>query len=179
MSCETLLHAGHTASGYYFVDGPGGMNYELVECNFDLDPADAEFQLATTTIRLPEYPVAFHCDVLSDIVGIFPCTGVPVNVGDALSFDGTFTVPLDGVYLFMFTGSTGTDDLHTLVEIRVDGVSVGALWVFDDFQPDFGNEILSGSAHAIVSVQSGQKVDSYLDSGTIGGRFTGHLLFTN
>jgi hypothetical protein len=48
-----------TGSGYYFVDGPGGLHHQLVKCNFDLDPSDPLFQVATTTNLLAEYPVAF------------------------------------------------------------------------------------------------------------------------
>jgi hypothetical protein len=100
-SCETLLQSGHTAPGDYFVDGPGGVNYELVRCNLDLDPAsDAQFQVAASTNMLAEYPVAFHCNIgaFSTVGAIYPCTGLALNVGNSMeTASGVFTVPIDGV----------------------------------------------------------------------------------
>ena len=159
------------------MDGPGGLNYELVKCNLDLDPTDGQFQLATTTSKFPEYPVAFHCDVSSVVDRIFTCNSMQVNAGGAMGTDGIFTVPLDGVYLFTFSGWTHSDDVDTIVNIRSDGLSIAYFRVRDDWKPDYGDEVLSGSAQAIIALKKDQKVDSYLSSGYITGRFTGHLLY--
>ena len=100
-SCKTLLQSGHTSPGYYFVDGPGGLNYQLVKCNMNMEPSNAQFQVAAST-RLAEYSVAFDCYVDGKFPdgSVLPCSVDILNIGNAMNSNGTFTVPLDGVYFF-------------------------------------------------------------------------------
>jgi hypothetical protein len=180
-SCETLLQSGHTAPGYYFVDGPGGVNYELVRCNLDLDPSDAQFQVAASTNMLAEYPVAFHCRIndFSTVNAIFPCNTLVVNVGNAMDATGVFTVPIDGVYMFTFSGTSGSNDVSTIIRIRADGTALGYFRLLDG-RSGHGDEVLTGSVQVIANLTMGQKVDAYLDSGYTDNAlnfFTGHLLY--
>jgi hypothetical protein len=181
-SCETLQQSGHTAPGYYYVDGPGRVNYQLVRCNLDLDPSDTQFQVTTTTSNLPEYPVAFQClmNELSTVNTTFPCTNVVVNVGNAIDESGIFTVPIDGVYMFTFTAASSSNDVDTHIRIRADRGELAFVHFLDDWDADgHGNELLTGSVQVVASLTKGQEVDAYLAGGYTQSTsyFTGHLLF--
>jgi hypothetical protein len=91
---------------------------------------------------------------------------------------GTFTVPIDGVYMFTFTGSSHSDDVRTHVRIRADNVELGYFFFKDD-KASHGNDEFSGSLQVVASLKKGQKVDFYLQEGYISSYsyFTGHLLF--
>ncbi len=179
-SCETLRQAGHMGSGYFFLDGPGGLHYQLVKCNFDLERSDPQFQIATATSLLAEYPVAFECtrDGSYTSHGVISCSYVPVNVGNAMSSSGTFTVPFDGVYLFSISASTESDDVVTRVEIQVDGSAIGGFYLKDGGLKVEHDDDLSGSSQVVIRLNKGQQVNSYLRDGYLTQltRFVGHLL---
>lgn len=157
------------------------MNYQLVMCNLELDSSDPQFQVAASTSNLPEYPVAFQCwmNALSTVGTTFPCSKIVVNVGNAIDASGVFTVPIDGVYMFTFTGVSSSDDVDTHVRIRADRGELGFFHFYDDLDPSHGNEVLTGSVQVVANLTKGQEVDAYLDSGYTNSTsyFTGHLLF--
>jgi hypothetical protein len=130
---------------------------------------------------LAEYPVAFECALDGySTLGVIPCSNATVNVGNAMSTAGIFTVPFDGVYLFSFSASSNSDDTLTRVEIRVDASLMGGFRIWDrktNGYPD--DDELAGSSQVVARLKKGQKVDSFLANGylTTMTRFVGHLLF--
>jgi hypothetical protein len=163
------------------VDGPGGLHHQLVKCNFELDLSDSQFQVATTTSLFAEYPIAFECALGAyDTVGVIPCSTATVNVGNAMSTAGIFTVPFDGVYLFSFSASSDSDHIDTYVDLRVDGSLFGGFHFRDNYEViAAGDDYLSGSSQVVQRLKKGQKVDAYLESGSLEYpvHFNGHLLF--
>ncbi len=168
------------------LDGIPEATHSLVKCNFGLNPSDPLFQVATTTSPLAEYPVAFQCTLRYkghyDTVGVVPCSETPVNVGNAMSTAGIFTVPFDGVYLFSFSAPSFGDHVETVVNIRADALQIGGLYIMDRYSTATSgteDDELAGSRQVVARLRRGQKVDSYLASGYLSQytRFVGHLLF--
>ena len=137
-------------------------------------------------VTAEESKVAFHCTIntANSPESIIRCISVDVNVGDSMSSAGTFTAPLDGVYMFTFSGWTQSDDVITDIRLRVDGTDIGRVIVRDDWGPETEDETFSISIQAIANLKIGQQVDAYLVEGYTGfwtdnhvAVFTGHLIF--
>jgi hypothetical protein len=177
------LAAGHNAPGYYLIDAPTQFDtqqYEVVKCNMRLETSNAQFQ-QTTGVRLNKHmplPIAFDYKrtAVYNTVGIVPYTTALLNLGNAMSTNGIFTVPVDGTYQFTFTGSKSKHDAYTRAALHVDSSEVGLIqaWSADD----------NLSVNVIVKVRKGQQVYVYLKSGQFIGipedqniHFTGHLLY--
>ena len=183
-SCETLLNSGHTAPGYYWIDGPGELNFDLVKCNLNLEPSDPQFEKKTMA-KLAEFPVAFdlYRNVWYSSNGtVVTYEGSHVNVGGAMTTEGIFTAPLDGVYVFSYCGhtySTYYGNPMTTVQIRVDSTAVSSYSI--KATANYGDHV-TGITQAIVSLMKGQKVDAYLYSGrsqtvySNDTHFTGYLI---
>jgi hypothetical protein len=175
-SCQALLLVGHTVPGYYIVDVPGGENYKVVHCNFPAGPSDSQFQV-DTEVMFAEFPVAF-----SFSRGVLKTPGVVINYnqrivneGNAMTYSGTFTAPLDGIYSFSFfldePASMGAD---TIVHLQLEGKSIDSIYVQD------GHNSMSGKT-VVRRLSKGQQVRVFLKKGAVGGSapnvFSGHLLF--
>jgi hypothetical protein len=135
---------------------------------------------------LQDSKVAFQCTINGFYVtgSVIPCGSIDVNLGNAMSSAGTFIAPIDGIYMFTFSGWTESDDELTDVRLRADDKDIGRVIVKDEWGAETENERLSISIQAIVDLTAGQRVDSYLDGGYLGtwvnnhvSTFTGHLLF--
>ena len=184
-SCETLLNSGHTAPGYYWIDGPGEVNFNLVKCNLDLEPSDPQFQ-EETMAKLAEFPVVFDfyrtSSSYTSTGTVIQYQGSHVNVGGAMTTSGTFTVPLDGVYVFSFYGHAYLDNVLSTVQIRVDATVVASYSLYDGYASSGDDENINGITQAIVSLVKGQKVDAYLLHGSaeifysLELHFTGYLI---
>ncbi len=164
------------------MDGPGGLNYELVKCNLDLDPSIAQFQVAASTNKLAEYPVAFHCEIhpgFSTEESIIPCNYQVVNAGNAMDASGVFTVPIDGVYMFTFSCTSISINGFTKIDVRADSEILGYVWLYGS-RSDETDDDLPGSVQVIANLKTGQKVDAYLEHGyiSLSNFFTGHLLYS-
>jgi hypothetical protein len=179
------LASGHTAPGYYLIDTQaqlGVQQYEVVKCNMHAELSDPEFQ-QTTGVKLNKHlpiPVAFdfkRTSIYNAVNTIVPYETAVLNLGNAMSLNGVFTVPVNGTYQFTFTASKQKGDANTaMMHLRVDGREVGRLWAWsaDD----------SMAKNVILQLRQGQKVDAYLRSGQLISypddqdiHFTGHLLF--
>jgi hypothetical protein len=178
------LASGHTAPGYYLIDTQaqlGVQQYEVVKCNMHAELSDPEFQW-TTDVKLNKHlpiPVAFDFKRTSNYQAadtIVPYETAVLNLGNAMSLKGVFTVPVDGTYQFTFTGNKVIKDNTTEMYLRVDGQEVGRLsgWSADD----------SMAENVILQLRQGQLVDAYLRLGQLISypddqdiHFTGHLLF--
>ncbi len=116
------------------MDGPGGTNYEVVKCNFGLDPSNPQFQVSTLA-RLAQHPVIFDAvrrskDLLTD-ESVVPYDFLAINLGNGMTAAGTFTAPLGGAYFFAFYYVKGSyNDLDT-VQLRLDGVPVAGVSAYD------------------------------------------------
>ena len=182
-SCETLLASGHTSPGYYLIDGPevvGTEQYEVVKCNMGVEPTDPTFE-QTTGVRVNKHlpvPVAFDFRRISSYSGnntVVPYEQEVLNVGGAMTMDGVFTAPVNGVYQFLLVHNKDTDTSnYQRLFVRVD-------------QQEAGRRVLNGVYAAggitlTLKLKQGQIVDVYLLNGAVFGawdvdlHFTGHLI---
>jgi hypothetical protein len=184
MSCDTLLKAGQTASGYYFVDGPeinSVEQYELVKCNMAKEPSDLSFQRSTGVYinkHIP-LPVAFDFQryaEYSSANSVIPFERALTNNGSSMTTAGVFTAPVRGLYQFSFTYNTFANDrFHGWFSIRVDNRDVAQVLGTPGYE--------SVSEVVVLALNANQKVHVYLRSGGAWGggdsdtHFTGHMLF--
>ena len=158
--------------------------YELVKCNMGIELSDPSFQ-QTTGVRVNKHlplPIAFDFKRTSsyDTSGsVVPYQSAVLNQGDAMSLNGVFTVPVDGIYEFTFNANKYGSDVPTMMYLRLDGNVVARIYGYsvDD----------SMSETVILQLSAGQKVDAYLLSGSasiVGDgyrdiHFVGRLLFVS
>jgi hypothetical protein len=185
-SCETLQASGHNAPGYYLIDTQeqlGTQQYEVVKCNMGAELSDPDFQ-QTTGVKLHKHlpvPIAFdfrrtsHYGAAGTVV---PYEEAVLNLGNAMSLNGVFTVPVNGTYQFTFAANKGGNDAPTYMYLRVDGQEVGCFYGYSAY--DSMAEIV------ILELRAGQEVDTYFRSGDsmfgnadLDMHFIGHLLFAS
>jgi hypothetical protein len=172
-SCETLKAAGHLAPGYYWVDGPGGVNFELVFCDMSLQPDEPGFQ-EPTSVAQAEYPVAFdgynpHHD--TNYPSLIHFDTVLLNEGGALDTDsGAITIPLDGIYHFAFFCNEHPSAPAVSIDVRVNGAVIGVI------EASGGADDLSVlSATVLLSLDAGDSVGFYATSGSFYSQDHSHV----
>jgi hypothetical protein len=160
----------------------GIQQYGVVMCSMGAELSNPGFQQATG-VRLNKHlplPVAFDFKRTSGYGTadtIVPYEEPVLNMGNVMSLDGVFTVPVDGIYHFTFaTTKDGGDSTDTLMYLRVDGLEVGSMHT----HANIGSMV----ENVILQLRQGQKVDAYFKIGQpisnhsfTDAHFSGHLLF--
>ena len=119
------------------------------------------FQLVVGLVDVKTSPVQFYVQRNSDYTTtqtVIPWELARLNIGDAMNLaTGVFTAPRDGVYHFHFSG-TG-DDSYFFIYLRLNGVNVGIAHANNNYD--------DGSLHSTLQLKSGDRVDLWLNGGTL------------
>lgn len=105
---------------------------------------------------------------------IIPFDSAQVNVGDAIQpASGVFTVPVDGTYLFTFTGVKTNTVTDSFIQLRKNGVTVASA-----FAPGLPNVVGFSSIHTMLDLVAGDLIYLYLVYGTLYDDANSHTHFT-
>jgi hypothetical protein len=149
--------------------------------------SDPVFQ-QTTGVKLNKHlpvPIAFDFRRTSNYGNegtIVPYEQAVLNLGNAMSSNGVFTVPVDGTYQFTFAANKDGGGSSIVMNLRVDGVEVGRIYGLSSYD--------SMAEYITLQLRKGQKVDAYIRSEGSGAllngesykgdtHFSGHLLFVS
>ena len=93
-----------------------------------------------------------------------------LNVGGAMNLaTGIFTVPVDGIYHFDFTGMKDVDAANIFIALQVNGITIG-----DSYATSLPNFLTLSGISASLRLKIGDQVRLYKTGGTLNdfGRYT-------
>ena len=91
-----------------------------------------------------------------------------MGAGVGMDYNGVFTVPTDGIYMFTFSGITTVG--WTRVQLRVNDKSYGHAWA-NDFAGTY-------ALQAVIALNAGSTVCMWLEEGTVGDHNKWNTHFT-
>lgn len=156
----------------------------------DLGSSEPNFQGPIEAKQATD-PVAFQFSRPSSNFGtngqnvnlVIPFDGFLTNDGNGMTTAGTFTAPISGIYIFMFTAAECSDTgNYARVHTRVDGIPVNSVDMDDSSVGEGGHGRIPGTMHTVVHLREGQQVDTFLSYGLICGnpdspiQFSGFLI---